>query len=101
MAKGTFAKHVGPPRLGAGEKGEGILAVTKALMQYGIGYLAGSQGALSRLMDVLAEARVWRAREWLRLGIIGCRRRRGRLNVAIAARPAESSCKTKGARVRA
>ena len=46
-------------RLGAGEEfhGEGILAVTKALLQSGVSYVAGYQGApISHLMDVLADA---------------------------------------------
>ncbi len=46
-------------RLGAGEefRGEGILAVTKALLQSGVSYVAGYQGApISHLMDVLADA---------------------------------------------
>src|SRR6202163_1631605 len=46
-------------RLGEGAefRGEGILAVTKALLQSGVGYVAGYQGApISHLMDVLADA---------------------------------------------
>ena len=46
-------------RIGAGEefRGEGILAVTKALLQSGVGYVAGYQGSpISHLMDVLADA---------------------------------------------
>ncbi|MET0859072.1 MAG: indolepyruvate ferredoxin oxidoreductase subunit alpha, partial [Telluria sp.] len=46
-------------RLGAGEEfhGEGILAVTKALLQSGVSYVAGYQGApISHLMDVLTDA---------------------------------------------
>ncbi len=46
-------------RLGAGETftGEGILAVTKALLQCGVGYVGGYQGApISHLMDVLSDA---------------------------------------------
>ncbi|MEO8060822.1 MAG: indolepyruvate ferredoxin oxidoreductase subunit alpha, partial [Burkholderiales bacterium] len=46
-------------RLGAGEvfSGEGILAVTKALLESGVAYVAGYQGApISHLMDVLADA---------------------------------------------
>ncbi len=36
-------------------RGEGILAVTKALLECGVGYVAGYQGsAISHLMDVLA-----------------------------------------------
>ncbi len=37
--------------------GEGILAVTKALLECGVGYVAGYQGSpISHLMDVLADA---------------------------------------------
>lgn len=46
-------------RLGAGQefRGEGILAVTKALLQSGVGYVGGYQGApISHLMDVLSDA---------------------------------------------
>ncbi|HEY4748012.1 MAG TPA: hypothetical protein VIH38_10610, partial [Steroidobacteraceae bacterium] len=46
-------------KLGAGAefRGEGILAITKALLESGVSYVAGYQGApISHLMDVLAEA---------------------------------------------
>ena len=59
MAERSFAEEVGKLRLGAGEvfRGEGILAVTKALLQSGVAYVAGYQGApISHLMDVLADA---------------------------------------------
>ncbi len=59
MAERSFAKEVELLRLGAGEefRGEGILAVTKALLQSGVAYVAGYQGApVSHLMDVLADA---------------------------------------------
>jgi len=59
MAERSFKKEVQKLRLGAGETfhGEGILAVTKALLQSGVGYVAGYQGApISHLMDVLADA---------------------------------------------
>ena len=59
MAERSFAKEVEKLRLGAGEvfHGEGILAVTKALLQSGVAYVAGYQGApISHLMDVLADA---------------------------------------------
>jgi len=59
MAERSFKKEVRKLRLGAGEtfRGEGILAVTKALLQAGVGYVAGYQGApISHLMDVLADA---------------------------------------------
>ncbi|MBI3373845.1 MAG: indolepyruvate ferredoxin oxidoreductase subunit alpha [Betaproteobacteria bacterium] len=47
-------------KLGDGEifRGEGILAVTKALLQSGVSYVGGYQGApVSHLMDVLNDAR--------------------------------------------
>src|ERR1700674_846696 len=59
MAERSFAKEVQSLRLGAGEEfhGEGILAVTKALLQSGVSYVAGYQGApISHLMDVLTDA---------------------------------------------
>ena len=59
MAERSFAREVEDLKLGAGEvfRGEGILAVTKALLQSGVGYVAGYQGApISHLMDVLADA---------------------------------------------
>jgi indolepyruvate ferredoxin oxidoreductase, alpha subunit len=60
MAERSFKKEVEKLRLGAGEtfQAEGILAVTKALLQCGVGYVGGYQGApISHLMDVLADAR--------------------------------------------
>ncbi|WP_138381145.1 indolepyruvate ferredoxin oxidoreductase subunit alpha [Luteithermobacter gelatinilyticus] len=60
MAERSFTKEIGKLRLGAGEvfHGEGILAVTKALLQSGVAYVGGYQGApVSHLMDVLADAR--------------------------------------------
>src|ERR1700761_3611369 len=59
MAERSFAKEVQSLRLpeGAEFEGEGILAVTKALLQAGVGYVGGYQGApVSHLMDVLADA---------------------------------------------
>ena len=59
MAERSFAKEVQHLRLGAGEtfRGEGILAITKALLENGVGYVGGYQGApISHLMDVLADA---------------------------------------------
>ena len=56
----SFTTEVGKLRLGKGETfvGEGILAVTKALLQSGVSYIGGYQGApVSHLMDVLADAR--------------------------------------------
>ncbi|MCA0275418.1 MAG: indolepyruvate ferredoxin oxidoreductase subunit alpha [Proteobacteria bacterium] len=59
MAERSFAKEVEKLKLGEGEvfTGEGILAITKALLQCGVGYVGGYQGApISHLMDVLADA---------------------------------------------
>lgn len=59
MAERSFAREVQSLRLGAGEvfRGEGILAVTKALLQSGVAYVGGYQGApISHLMDVFADA---------------------------------------------
>src|SRR5688500_611803 len=59
MAERSFAKEVQQLRIGAGQefRGEGILAVTKALLECGVAYVAGYQGApISHLMDVLADA---------------------------------------------
>ena len=55
----SFRKEVEALRLGAGEtfRGEGILAVTKALLQSGVSYVGGYQGApVSHLLDVLVDA---------------------------------------------
>ena len=52
----SFATEIESLKLGDGEifHGEGILAVTKALLQSGVSYVAGYQGApISHLMDVL------------------------------------------------
>src|ERR671911_171074 len=59
MAERSFAREVEDLRLGAGEefRGEGILAITKALLESGVSYVAGSRGApISHLVDVLADA---------------------------------------------
>lgn len=59
MAERSFLAEVEKLKLGAGEEfhGEGILAVTKALLQSGVSYVAGYQGApISHLMDVLTDA---------------------------------------------
>ena len=56
----SFAAEVRSLRLGDGEtfNGEGILAVTKALLQSGVSYIGGYQGApVSHLIDVLGDAR--------------------------------------------
>ncbi len=59
MAERSFAEEVKSLRLGAGDefRGEGILAITKALLQSGVAYVGGYQGApISHLMDVLYDA---------------------------------------------
>jgi indolepyruvate ferredoxin oxidoreductase alpha subunit len=59
MAERFFKKEVQRLYLGEGQefRGEGILAVTKALLQSGVSYVAGYQGApISHLMDVLTDA---------------------------------------------
>ncbi len=59
MAERSFAKEVQSLRLGDGDEfaGEAILAATKALLQSGVAYVGGYQGApVSHLMDVLADA---------------------------------------------
>jgi len=59
MAERSFKQEVKKLRLGQGEEfsGEGILAVTKALLQAGVSYVGGYQGApVSHLMDVLGDA---------------------------------------------
>ncbi len=56
----SFEKEVELLRLGEGAifHGEGILAVTKALLQSGVAYVGGYQGApVSHMMDVLNDAR--------------------------------------------
>src|SRR3954468_13938340 len=55
----SFKKEVQALKLGDGEifRGEGILAVTKALLQSGVAYVGGYQGApVSHLLDVLVDA---------------------------------------------
>jgi indolepyruvate ferredoxin oxidoreductase alpha subunit len=59
MAERSFKKEVEKLQLGAGDEfaGEGILAITKALLQCGVAYVGGYQGApISHLMDVLSDA---------------------------------------------
>ena len=56
----SFKEEVELLKLGDGEvfHGEGILAVTKALLQSGVSYVGGYQGApVSHMMDVLNDAR--------------------------------------------
>jgi len=60
MAERSFAREVADLRLGEGDvfRGEGILAITKALLQSGVSYVGGYQGSpISHLMDVLADAK--------------------------------------------
>src|SRR5260221_889033 len=55
----SFKTEVEALRLGEGAvfRGEGILAVTKALLQSGVSYVGGYQGApVSHLLDVLVDA---------------------------------------------
>ena len=60
MAERSFAKEVRTLALGDGDvfHGEGILAVAKALLQSGVSYVGGYQGApVSHMMDVFNDAR--------------------------------------------
>ena len=55
----SFSKEVELLRLGAGQvfHGEGILAITKGLLQSGVAYVGGYQGApVSHLLDVMVQA---------------------------------------------
>ena len=55
-----FSQEIEQLRRGAGEvfHGEGILAITKALLQSGVAYVGGYQGApVSHLLDVMLQAR--------------------------------------------
>lgn len=59
MAERSFKEEVKKLTAGDGEvfSGEGILAVTKALLQSGVAYVGGYQGSpISHLMDVFADA---------------------------------------------
>jgi indolepyruvate ferredoxin oxidoreductase alpha subunit len=56
----SFSKEIESLRLGAGDifHGEGILAITKALLQSGVAYVGGYQGApVSHLLDVMVQAK--------------------------------------------
>jgi indolepyruvate ferredoxin oxidoreductase, alpha subunit len=56
----SFSKEAQRLRLGAGDNfhGEGILAITKALLQSGVAYVGGYQGApVSHLLDVLVQSK--------------------------------------------
>ncbi|WJR79210.1 indolepyruvate ferredoxin oxidoreductase subunit alpha [Bradyrhizobium sp. NP1] len=60
MAERSFAREVEDLRLGDGHifRGEGILAISKALLQSGVSYVGGYQGSpISHLMDVLVDAK--------------------------------------------
>ena len=55
----SFSREIQSLRLGEGETfyGEGIMAVTKALLQSGVAYVGGYQGApVSHLLDVMVQA---------------------------------------------
>src|SRR5689334_21824437 len=59
MAERSFAVDVKQLAYGAGQvlRGEGILAITKALLQSGVSYVGGYPGApISHLLDVMADA---------------------------------------------
>ncbi len=56
----SFTQEIKSLRLGAGDTfhGEGILAITKALLQSGVAYVGGYQGApVSHLLDVMVQAK--------------------------------------------
>jgi indolepyruvate ferredoxin oxidoreductase, alpha subunit len=56
----SFAAEIESLKLGSGDvfHGEGILAVTKALLQSGVSYVGGYQGApVSHLLDVMVQAK--------------------------------------------
>jgi indolepyruvate ferredoxin oxidoreductase alpha subunit len=60
----SFRKEVESLRLGNGATfhGEGIVAITKALLQSGVAYVGGYQGApVSHLLDVLVQAKPYLA----------------------------------------
>ena len=60
----SFATEIESLKLGEGEifHGEGILAVTKALLQAGVSYVGGYQGApVSHLLDVMVQAKDYMA----------------------------------------
>ena len=55
-----FTDQIAQLQLGAGQTfhGEGILAITKALLQSGVAYIGGYQGApVSHLLDVMVQAK--------------------------------------------
>src|SRR5690606_5624801 len=59
MAEVSFHSEIKSLTLGKGDtfRGEGILGVTKALLQSGVAYVGGYQGApVSHLLDVLVQS---------------------------------------------
>ncbi len=68
MAEISFKREIESLKLSDGDtfRGEGIIAVTKALLQSGVSYVGGYQGApVGHLLDVLVEAK----EEMQRLGV--------------------------------
>lgn len=59
----SFHEEIQALRAGDGDvfQGEGILAITKALLQSGVAYVGGYQGApVSHLLDVMVQANpIW------------------------------------------
>jgi indolepyruvate ferredoxin oxidoreductase, alpha subunit len=58
----SFSKEIEQLRLGDGQTfhGEGILAITKGLLQSGVAYVGGYQGApVSHLLDVMVQAKAY------------------------------------------
>ena len=56
----SFHEEIKALRMGEGEvfRGEGILAITKGLLQSGVAYVGGYQGApVSHLLDVMVQAK--------------------------------------------
>jgi indolepyruvate ferredoxin oxidoreductase, alpha subunit len=56
----SFHEEIKALRMGDGEvfHGEGILAITKGLLQSGVSYVGGYQGApVSHLLDVMVQAK--------------------------------------------
>ncbi|MCB1544276.1 MAG: indolepyruvate ferredoxin oxidoreductase subunit alpha [Rhodoblastus sp.] len=69
----SFATEIESLKLGEGEvfHGEGILAVTKALLQAGVSYVGGYQGApVSHLLDVMVQAKDYMAE--LGVNVVAC-----------------------------
>ncbi len=69
----SFATEIESLKLGEGEvfHGEGILAVTKALLQAGVSYVGGYQGApVSHLLDVMVQAKDYMSE--LGVNVVAC-----------------------------